>query len=201
MNTNNPEEFENPSFVENEEPAFNIRELIGKYIFHWPVFIVGIAICLTLAFFYLRYTPEVYAVKGTLLIKDQKKGSGIAGDDLLTEIDLFGSSKVVDNEIEILKSKTLMHRVVNRLNLMIGYHIEGRVTQKDIYATKPVNIGVLEMDSTYYGKVLNLSFPTSTTYLLIDELGGKKVKGRLGQLQRTSFGVFNIEPNDNLING
>src|SRR5690349_10167377 len=102
------------------EDQNNIGEVIGKYIYHWPVFLLGIVFCVISAYFYLRYTDEIYSVNTTLLIKDERKG-GAGGGDLLTNLDLFGSSKVVDNEIEILKSKTLMRKVVDRLNLTIGY--------------------------------------------------------------------------------
>ncbi len=180
-----------------DDESINLREVIGKYLYHWPIFIIGILICLVGAFFYLRYTPLVYQVNSVLLIKDEKKGGRTAGGDLLTELDIFGTSKVVDNEIEILKSKTLMRRVVNRLNLMINYTVEGRVIESDIYAVKPVNIGVAELDSLWYGKTLSLSFPNHNTYLLEEKLSGKRVKGLLDTLQRTTFGVFKIEKNDN----
>ncbi|WP_379088189.1 GumC family protein [Pedobacter sp. UC225_65] len=197
MNNTTKEQHASPSDSEIEESTVNVREIINKYIFHWPVFVLGITICLIAAFFYLRYTVEVYAVNSTLLIKDQKKGGGVAGDDLLNELNLFGSSKVVDNEIEILKSKTLMRKVVNRLNLMIGYSVEGRVIQSDIYETKPVEIGVIEIDSAWYGRTLNLSFPSATTYVIEDPLNRVKMSGLLDSLQRNKFGVFKITRNPN----
>lgn len=182
-----------------DEESINIREILAKYLYHWPVFVLGLLICLTSTFLYLRYTPLTYQAKSVLLIKDEKKGGGKPGGDLLNELDIFGTSKVVDNEIEILKSKTLMRRVVSRLNLMIDYTVEGRIIESDIYAVKPVNIGVAELDSTYYGKTLELSFPNSNTYLLEEATTGKRVKGLLDSLQRTAFGIFKVAKNDNFV--
>ena len=193
----NQEEYNTALLQDNDAERINFREIIVKYIFHWPIFILGVLICLTAAFFYLRYTPIVYEVNSTLLIKDEKKGGSSRGNDLLDELDIFGSSKVVDNEIEILKSKYLMQKVVSRLNLMLSFNVEGRVIQTDIYDSKPVNIGVVEMDSTWYGRTLNLSFPSENTYLLEEVTTGKRVKGLLDTLQRTAFGVFKIERKDN----
>lgn len=177
---------------EEEDHNVNLREILAKYIYHWPLFIIGILICSLAAYFYLRYTSPTYMVTSTLLIKDDKKGAGAGAADLLNELDLFGSSKVVDNEIEILKSKTLMRKVVDRLNLSVTYKAEGRVIDSDIYTNKPIDINVLVADTTLYGVTLSLTFPSNNTYQLEDKNTGKKVKGLLNQLQRNSFGVYRI---------
>ncbi|NRF39184.1 tyrosine-protein kinase [Pedobacter foliorum] len=190
---------ENTSFTRDEEDnkPINIRELISKYLFHWPIFFVGITVCLIGAFFYLRYTEEVYMVNSTLLIKDEKKGGAAGGSDILADLDVFGSSKLVDNEIEVLRSKTLMQKVVDRLNLMISYNVEGRVISQDIYLGKPVNINVIQMDNALYGKSFVLSFPSKNTYLLEDLEGIKKISGALNQLQRNEFGVYKVDKTAN----
>ncbi len=192
MNTEEHNNF-NDSLEDGDQPI-NVREILDKYIFHWPIFVLGVLLCLTTAFFYLRYTQDVYAVNSVLLIKDEKK-SPIPGGDILADLDIFGSSKTVDNEIEILKSKTLMTRVVKRLNLMLNYHIEGRVIEVDIYKNKPVDIGVVQMDSLWYGKTLNLTFPSLNTYKLLEPESGEQEIGRLDSIQKNIFGVFNIKRN------
>lgn len=183
-----------------KDNSINIREILAKYAYHWPVFALGILICLIAAFFYLRYAEEIYDVNSTLLIKDEKKGGMSSSGDILNDLDIFGGPKVVDNEIEILKSKTLMRKVVERLNLIITFRSEGRVINSDIYSSKPVNIIVVNLDSLY-GKTLNLSFPTNKTYLLEDQRTGKKNTGELNQLQRNDFGVYKIETTKNFASG
>lgn len=178
---------------EVEDQPVNLRDVLAKYIFHWPLFVLGIFLCLAAGFFYLRYSSPVYLVNSTLLIKDDKKGAAAGAADLLNELDLFGTSKVVDNEIEVLKSKTLMRKVVDRLNLSVTYKAEGRVVDSDIYTNKPVNISVVQIDSTIYGEPLSLTFPNARTYQLEDKESGKKVSGPLGQLQRNSFGVYKVD--------
>lgn len=130
----NTEQFNDNVVREDESPA--VREIISKYVYHWPVFLIATVTCLALAFFYLRYADRIYSVKSTLLIKDDKKGSS-AGADLLNDLDLFGSSKVVENEIEILKSKTLMRKVVERLNLVVSFTKENSFNETDFYLKRP----------------------------------------------------------------
>jgi tyrosine-protein kinase Etk/Wzc len=178
--------------VNEEAKTVNVKDIVYKYIYHWPLFLVGVFSCLIAAFLYLRYSQPVYLINSTLLIKDDKKGSMAAGGDLLNELDLFGSSKVVDNEIEILKSKTLMRKVVERLNLSVSLKAEGRIKDSDLYSKKFLNVSVVQMDSAWFGKVLNLSFPNSNSYVLEDPESGEKIKGKLNQLQKNVFGVYKI---------
>jgi len=56
-----------------EQENINVGEIIGKYLYHWPVFVLGISFALIIAFLYLRYTQPVYEISSTLLIKDEKK--------------------------------------------------------------------------------------------------------------------------------
>ena len=69
----------------------------------------------------------VYQTTATLLIKDDKNGSRL--QDILEALDIFGSKKTVENEVEVLKSKTLMQEVVKNLHLYAPITVEGRVYQ------------------------------------------------------------------------
>ncbi|WP_316742778.1 polysaccharide biosynthesis tyrosine autokinase [Pedobacter antarcticus] len=189
---NNQEDFGSKFHNGNDDQTVNLKEVVSNYLYHWPLFFIGVIFCLSIAFIYLRYSSPAYLVNSTLLIKDDKKGPGAGAADLLNELDMFGSSKLVDNEIEIIKSKTLMRKVVDRLNLSVTYKTEGRVVDSDIYTNKPVNIDVVEINSSIYGESLNLTFPSATTYQLEDTETGKKVKGAIGQLQRNMFGVYRV---------
>ncbi|RYE30172.1 MAG: hypothetical protein EOP48_32145, partial [Sphingobacteriales bacterium] len=95
---------------DKEESSFNIQEVLGKYVYHWPVFVFSLFVCVSAAYLYLRYTKPIYEVTSTLLLKDDKKGG--PSEDILSQLDLAGGSKVVENEIEVLRSKTLMAAVV-----------------------------------------------------------------------------------------
>jgi capsular exopolysaccharide synthesis family protein len=193
----NTEEFSsNMDLGENNQPI-NVREIIFKYLYHWPVFVVGLLLCLMSGYIYLRYAEPVYKVYSILLIKDDKKGGPSPGGDLLTELDLFGGTKVIDNEIEILKSKTLMRKVVDRLNLSINYMAVGRIKTRDLYSGKPLTINIVNMDSTWYGKNLELSVTKGNFYLLKDKDSKLTAKGRIGELQRNHFGLYKINKTAN----
>lgn len=179
----------------SEEQEVNLREMIYKYLYHWPVFILGLIICLFGAFFYLRYTQPIYQVTSTLLIKDQKKSPS---SDILDQLGQSGGSKEVDNEIEILKSRTLMSKVIERLHLNVQYKAEGRVITTDAYDTRPINFIPVAINKEYQNRDLQLSFPDKERYLLKDVLSGKSVTGLLNQLNKNVFGTYKIERINNL---
>ena len=123
-NTNQPE------FI--EEDAIDIRKLIEKYGRLWPYIGLFIVTALVGAYTYLRYTVEVYSTSATILIKDEDgKGANKGSLEGFVDLDLFSglNSSEIENEIGILKSRTLANEVVKRLNLNLVYLQEGRIKQ------------------------------------------------------------------------
>lgn len=119
--------------------TLSIRDIFYKYIRFLPLFILSIAIALLGAFIYLRYSTNVYGTAGTLLIKSEKPSS--ESNDKVEDI-LSGRNRIqnLQNEIEILKSRPLMTRVVNKLNLQFSYALEGRVKDLNTYGATPFRI-------------------------------------------------------------
>jgi len=171
--------------------GFEITDIIYRYLYHWPLFLLSIVVCLIAAVTYLRYTVPVYQIDSTLLIKDKK--SNASGQDLMNQMDLFSSSKVVDNEIAILKSRTLMRKVVDRLNLNVNYQNEGRVVVNDAYDDRPVDIVATDFSKKIYYQVLTLSFPDNLHYRIKNEVTGVVVNGNLDQFQRNNLGTYKIQ--------
>ncbi|WP_256013232.1 GumC family protein [Desertivirga xinjiangensis] len=172
------------------EPTLNLRDILAPYVYRWPVFVIASMLTVFFAFIYLRYAKPVFQVDSMLLIKDEKNGG--SNNEILNQLDLFSSSKIVDNEIDILKSKTLMREVVNRLHLDVTLKSEGRVIAVDVYNNKPVVIKILEIKRSCYGRPYTLSFPNSKTFLLQDPATEETFKGELGKLQQNKLGSFII---------
>lgn len=190
------EDFRPQNVPDEKTDPIRIGDVVAKYLYYWPVLLICIITTLFTALIYLRYSEPIYSVTSTLLIKDDRKGGVAGASDLLNELDVFGSSKVVDNEIEILKSRTLMHEVVKRLNLTISYKAVGRVKTADLYTSRPVNVQIIEFDKSLFGRMFLLSFPDSLTFVLKDEKSGKFATGRLGKIEKGAFGTFLISRNE-----
>ena len=57
------------------------------------------------------------------------------------------SSKNIDNELEVLRSKTLVKEVVNQLNLYITYKDEDEFPAKSLYKTSPVQVSLTPQEA------------------------------------------------------
>jgi tyrosine-protein kinase Etk/Wzc len=93
------------------------KDEILKYARHWKWFLLSVVLFLLCAFTYLSAASPEYRIYSQILIKDDKSGMG--DSDALKQLNMFSPSKVVDNEIDILKSFTLMESVVKKLNLHV----------------------------------------------------------------------------------
>ena len=129
------EELPNEKLREAEDMEIDIKELLFKCLIHWPWFVGTVVACLIA-------TP-VYNISATVLIKDDKKGgasNNVGGLDELGLSGLITSSQSIDNEIEVLRSKTLVKEVVNYLNLYVTYKDEDLIPSKELYKTSPVQV-------------------------------------------------------------
>ena len=128
----------------------NIQELLFRYLIHWPWFVVSIIICIACAWGYLRLTTPIYNISATVLIKDEKKGGGASMSSDLEKMGLEGfvsSSSNVDNEIEVLRSKSLAREVVNNLGLFVTYMDEDEFPSKELYHTSPVLVSLTHQEA------------------------------------------------------
>ena len=72
-----------------------------------------------------------------MLIKDAGRSGTISTQDILSSSDALGGGKSMDNEIQILKSLTLLEKVVERLGLEVQYFRIGNFKETEIYTSSP----------------------------------------------------------------
>ena len=144
------EELTNEKLREAEDKEIDIQELLFKYLIHWPWFVGAVIVCLIAAYVYLYVATPVYNISATVLIKDDKKGgssNNVAGLDELGLSGLITSSQSIDNEIEVLRSKTLVKEVVNYLNLYVTYQDDDQIPSKELYKTSPIQVSMIPQEA------------------------------------------------------
>lgn len=145
------EEFENRNLQEIDEERVDIRELFFKYLIHWPWFVASVIACLIGAWGYLYVTTPIYNISASVLIKDDKKGGGAGSAPELESLGLSGlmsSSQNIDNEIEVLRSKTFVEDIVSQLNLYITYWDEDQYPSREMYKTSPVQVSLTPQEAS-----------------------------------------------------
>lgn len=132
---------ENNNFDDDFENDFDLKLFVNKYLFHWQWFVLAVSIGLLSSFLYLRYTIPQYNTATTILVKDEKKGGMLSELSAFADMGLGGGmTSNVDNEVEILKSRTLIEGVVRKMNLNVSVFVKGKIVDREIYGTSPIEV-------------------------------------------------------------
>jgi tyrosine-protein kinase Etk/Wzc len=169
----------------------DFKEILTKYLQYWYLFVIGGFLGLTAAFLYIHYyTVPKYSISSTLLIKDDETGSDLPGG--LSDVSMLNYSKNIDNEIEVLSSKSLMQRVVSELGLYTSYYVEGRVRDKEIYGEDlPLKVIISSFDSTAFGKSIFIHIKPNNSFAL-EEDTGLLTNHKFGQQINKPYGAFTV---------
>lgn len=180
------EERKEKTGVQSEE-QINIQEILFRYLIHWPWFVVSVIVCVALAWGYLRLTTPVYNISATVLIKDEKKGGGANMSSELEKMGLNGfvsSSSNIENEIEVLKSRTLAREVVSSLGLFVTYMDKDEFPQRELYRTSPVLVSLTpqEADKLPQTMVVDMSLEPSGAMDVQIRVGEKEYQKQFEKL-------------------
>lgn len=194
-----------------EESSFNIYEIIFKYLVYWPWFVASVIICLVCAFIYMRYQVPVYSVTSSVLIKEDDPRSKMMTNTngalaALQDMGGFSMTTTFDNEVEILKSRTLVRKAVVDLGLYIN------ISQKrffgystPLYKNSPVNVYLTpdEAEKLRGGVKLDMKYTTAGKLSVKAEYSIEKEKYELEQefdsipaVLPTPVGVFSFTHNE-----
>ena len=193
---------------ELDEEKVNYQELLFRYIIHWPWFVASVLICLIGAWGYLYFQIPVYQVSASIIIKDDKKG-GNSGSADLENLGLGGvitSAQSIDNEIEVLRSKTILKEVVNNLELYITYYDEDEFPRQEMYKTSPVvvNLTAQEADKLPNAALIDMKLASDGGLDVNLKVGLNEYNKRFDKLPAvfpTNVGTFGFTLRDSLSNG
>ncbi|MBV7440780.1 polysaccharide biosynthesis tyrosine autokinase [Weeksellaceae bacterium TAE3-ERU29] len=158
--------------IENKKTDNNIdiKEIITLYLRYWYVYIICVIIAIIAVRLYSRYIIPEYNTYATILIKDNKQNySPIENLSNFSGVNGLRYEEV-DNELLVLRSKRLLKKVVENLNLYSTFHVEGNILSTEIYNNLPIEIKVNEKDSTStFSEDFILSFDNNNIYLQKNE--------------------------------
>ena len=197
-----------------KEEGINLYAIFFKYLAYWPWFVACVLVCLIGCYIYLRYQAPVYNISSAVLIKeDDKRNSASSVTSPLAamqDLGMFSMTSNFDNEVEILKSRTLVKKVVNNLGLYINvsdYRTFGYNTP--LYKNSPINVYMTpeEADKLEGGVNLDIIYTEegklSVQVEYTEEEEEKSVEQEFDQLPAvfpTPVGVISFMANDSILN-
>ena len=168
------------------------------------ILLVSVMLCLTAAYFYIRYTAPVYKKNITVVLKNQQTQYS-DNYQLISNTLGIGNKTSPDNQIFILKSVTLMSRVVELGNFNIRYFSKGRFIDTEQYTNSPVKFSFKpKINSEKVNINLEITFSRGKEIfidsLLINNesiaLPTKKIN--FGETVNTPLGSFSITAQENI---
>ncbi|RYY56149.1 MAG: capsular biosynthesis protein, partial [Chitinophagaceae bacterium] len=170
---------------EEEESVF--RGIINKFLPYWPLLLGLIVISVACGWVYLKYATPFYRSSATILIKDDKQGA--SETSVMETLDMFGGKKNVENEIEVIRSRTLAREVVKDLHLYAPVFVSEKFADKATYNSSPIGIEARYLDS--FTVASRIPFVASTANVKVNG-----VDYAYNQWVTTPWGILRFTPNE-----
>lgn len=149
---------------ENSEAlAINYRRVLYQMIRYWYVVLAVLLVAFIVAFLVNRYSPRVYPVTASLIVKEAGE---VSGAELLYNNPLVNFRRNYLNELYILKSYPLIQGVVEDLNFDVALLRKGNILTSEIFDDRfPVQVFPNRTESGN-GCTLEMTILSATSFRL-----------------------------------
>ena len=184
---------------DNLRNRIDYLELIRPYSKNWKWFAFAVVLALLLAIMYIRYATPEFAIQGKIQILEDQNASSETTAFRDLEI-LSGGNTQVEDEIEILNSRTNFVQVVKNLGLNTKVTAVGNVIDSEQYLNPSLKISFLMPDSLFYkaNGTFALEILSATSFLLTEIVDGNEMPSKeykFGNTIPSSIGNIEISPN------
>ncbi len=193
--------------MESKTPTSSteIKKTIDLYLSRWKLITFFVIVALGLAYSHLRYTSYVYKANATIKIKEEKESQKLPSMEEFSKGGLFTDGNKIQDEIEVITSRTIATNIVKNLKLNISYYEQGMIKEKELYENPPIKLNFFASDSVInqVDTVLYIKIKSPSEFLMFkddaksiverDESEGKSFF--FGDRIKTGFGDIVIVPN------
>ncbi|MCG2461891.1 polysaccharide biosynthesis tyrosine autokinase [Flavobacteriaceae bacterium F89] len=174
----------------------DLKEILRTYSKHWKWFVLSVILALSIAVVYIRYsTPEYSAEAQIQILADANSSSELS---LFQDMKILsqGTNKVQD-EIEILGSRSNFVEVVKKLGLNIQIVALGNVKNSELYKNPPFSINFMAPDSVVYNSKLDfyINLSSESTFGFSEDENAPFKVYSYGKMISSSIGGVIIIPN------
>ncbi len=188
----------NISSPENKRSrAFDFKSELIKYIVHWKWFVLNVSFFVVFTIIYLRYTEVQYKTNIKIIFKSDEKSN--LGELMPIDLGLTKNANLKDNQIQILKTRSLITKTLNTLEFNKVYVKKGLIKASEVYKDEsPITVKFLKEDSDYYKLNTNFTITgkSKSKFILLDKLGNSQGEFTYGEPVNTANGyiLVNLNP-------
>ena len=147
----------NQSSLNTESDPILFFHLLKKNLL-W--FAIIIFLCVSVSLVYLRYTAPIYSAKLVYQVNSVNTASKVL------DVREFQETNSLAKDVEILKSKLLFRRALNRIPVNVSYYNQGEILTNELYQSTPVNVQYSIKDSSILGIPFYIKFIDDSRFTL-----------------------------------
>lgn len=147
-----------------EKPKSN---LLKKCLNKWYWFVPCAALALAAAWYLLKCEQSIWSVSGSVIVQEDNSKGGQLPEESIIQGLAFKNRGNLDKQIQILKSRHLMERVVDSLDIDILYLVERRFKTEELYKRSPVKVASVDDKDRAYGRALRIKQIDASRFALI----------------------------------
>lgn len=121
----------------NEDFDFKLIVTIAKKNMLW--FMLFMLVSVFSALIILRYTAPTYESSVILKIANEDKAQNVLGLNAKTQL-YEGNINYIAGDIELIKSKIIIERAINKLPFKVSYYAKGAVLINELYKSSPFRV-------------------------------------------------------------
>ncbi len=140
------------------------------------IILIFIAANLT-AYLTIRWTKDVYESYSELKLDIKQDATGLGIKNIVEDQNL----NVVSGEMEQIKSKLFFNRVIDSMDLWVGYYSIGNVLLEERYKSHPFSVEYNHSMSAYQDVPIYFNFLDQDHYSIRAGKDGEPMKGKFGE--------------------
>lgn len=156
----------NTSIVKTE--SFDLTGLLLDYLSHWGVFLLSIIICGAAAYYYCKTQIPTYTVSASIYLNDENSSTKSNAVTMGSENPMVNLKQYIDEtEIEILKSRNNLIKIVDSLNLSYSYYREGKLRDVPVYRTAPIEVSLDSLSLKHLSAPIELTISSENNGIAV----------------------------------
>lgn len=184
-----------------DEDNFSIKETLSIYLNRWKWYAIVTFLTFLGGYFYAKYAIPEYKASSKMLFRSNNPNTGGRANeiDMFEDLGIFDQGSNIDDEIEILKSRRIIQKVVRKLQLQNNYRSVGVITgmtKRTIYDNLPIKFipDTLFRDDEVIGTTYLIEILNEDEFSLLENNGSQRSKTvyEFGEKITLSSNIFSI---------
>jgi capsular exopolysaccharide synthesis family protein len=160
--------------IQKQADDFDFEKL--KAVFKkrlWWIIIIFL-VCNLAAYLATRWTKDIFEAESELKLDIKQDATELGINKVVQDQNL----DIVSGEIEQIKSKLFLSRVIDSLNLSVGYFSEGNVLNNEIYKASPFRVKVVRTSQKTQNFPIYFTPTSPASFQLSYGKGGNPINGK-----------------------